>query len=192
MYNVIKNLHVFKFETRKTLIHIFKELSKLKDYNDRSELLNTIVTKSNFSVVVTNLIEMSKRDKEILGCAAKVLKFFAKSKETFQVFLVLNMFNTIFALSADHNLQIASEYQEIMETLVLSSQVKIKKKTSEFIYSIYNYVGHLNTQIFLWIKNSDNLLFTRNILNFLYRMMSDPEYKKFKIYFINHKVRSTS
>lgn len=47
------------------------------------------------------------------------------------------------------------------------------------------------TQIFHWIGQSDCLLFRRNILNLLYRLMSDPVNDKFRVYFINHKVATS-
>ena len=60
------------------------------------------------------------------------------------MYLNLDLFQLIFNLCSDHNLQIASEYQEILETLVFKVDSKQKKKVSDFLYNIYNYVGPRN------------------------------------------------
>lgn len=53
----------------------------------------------------------------------------------------VGLFKSVFNLCANHNLQIASEYQEILETLIFKTEFKLRKKVSDFIYSAYNYVG---------------------------------------------------
>jgi len=181
-FKILKNFQVFDFETRKKLIIIFKELAKLKDCDRKSDMLSMFAQQSNFGELISGLIEASQSNELVLGCVGQVLKVFAKSKETFQVFLDFSLFRDIFKLCANHNLQIASEYLELLETLVFKTDHKLRRKVSDFFYSVYNY-------IFLWVGQSDCLLFRRNILNLLYRLMSDPVNDKFMIYFINHKDR---
>jgi hypothetical protein len=181
-FKILKNFHVFEFETRKRLIIIFKELAKLKDFNNKSDMLTSFSNQTNLDELVRGLIEASKCNDQVLGCAGKVLKLFAKSKETFWVYLNLDLFHLIFNLCSDNNLQIASEYQEILETLVFKVEPKQRKKVGDFLYNIYNYV-------FLWISQKDCLFFKRTILNLLYRLMCDPLNNHFRRYFINHKER---
>ena len=82
-FKILKNFHVFEFETRKRLIVIFKELAKLKDYNNKSDMLTSFSTQTNLDELVRGLVDASKCNDQVLGCAGQVLKLFAKSKVRF-------------------------------------------------------------------------------------------------------------
>lgn len=79
-FKILKNFHVFEFETRKKLILVFKELAKLKDFNNKSDMLTSFSTQTNLDILVRGLIDASKSNDQALGCAGQVLKLFAKSK----------------------------------------------------------------------------------------------------------------
>lgn len=71
------------------------------------------------------------------------------TQETYWVYLNVDLFHLIFNLCSDHNLQIASEYQMIMETLVFKVDTKQKKKVGDFLYNIFNYVGSTDRDFFV-------------------------------------------
>lgn len=79
-FKILKNFQVFDFETRKKMILIFKELAKLKDYDQKSDMLITFAQQSNFGELIAGLIEASQANDLVLGCVGKVLKLFARSK----------------------------------------------------------------------------------------------------------------
>ena len=76
----LKSIHIFEFETRKKLITILKELAKLKNYDNESQLLKGIASFDAFSNLITDLIQSSLLYHDVLGCAGQILKFFAKQK----------------------------------------------------------------------------------------------------------------
>lgn len=79
-FKILKNFQVFDFETRKKMIVLFKELAKLKDFNQKSDMLMMFAQQSNFGELISGLIEASQSNELVLGCVGKVLKLFARSK----------------------------------------------------------------------------------------------------------------
>ena len=77
---MIRKLEVFEFEIRKKVILAFKELSKLKDMNCRSDILVSFNSKTNLTSLVMYLITIGRSNEETLGGVGQIIKIFAKSK----------------------------------------------------------------------------------------------------------------
>lgn len=159
---------------------MFKTLARLRDCNERSSMLTEFKHKSDLPKLILNLIQLAGSENSSLGSVGQVVKFFAKNRETYKLFLSYDIFNSIFENSNNHNFQLASEFQTILEALMLSEDLKIRSKVSDYVYTLYQYIFH-------WIKQSTCICSQRNLLNLLYRAMQDPCYLQFRVYFINSK-----
>jgi hypothetical protein len=114
-YQLIRNLNQFEFECRKKIIQHFEEFSACRGWNEISIILNLFALEGDLHALVNQLIELCITDDYILGCAAKILKIFAQNPETFWVLLDWKIFEKIFRLAGDRNLQIAAEFAGILE-----------------------------------------------------------------------------
>ena len=78
-------------------------------------MLTDFKHKSNLPKLILGLVKLAGTENESLGSVGQVVKFFAKNRETYKMFLSFEIFSSIFENSNNHNFQLASEFQTILE-----------------------------------------------------------------------------
>lgn len=184
-----------EFELRKEISDVFKLSAKIRNLDDESIVIKNLKETGKLQQIRDFQLNSDFETNGMIGLMGSILRFFAKCRESYYIFLDIAVIKRLFDLLSSKVFQTSSEVEEIICKLFIKEEkdhMEYSKKWQEVNVrsrEISSFMIKYSDTVFTILKEIQprSCIYTRIVQNIFYRLLTQDYQKELRNKFIEEK-----